>query len=92
MGGLKSVIELGFAAIAIANFYSHASDIVKKLMNFVKETGTKLMGFVSRNLGDKIVSKFAEPTTRIKTIKSLAINLVRGVAILLLVLSAKLRG
>lgn len=59
MGGLRSIIELGFAAIAIANFYGHASDIVKKLTNFIKETGSKLLGFLNRTVGKRIISKFA---------------------------------
>jgi hypothetical protein len=92
MGGLRSIIELGFACIAIANFYSHASDIVKKLTNFLKETGSKILGFLNRTVGKSIVSKFTEPETRMKTIKLLIINFVRGIAVLLLVLASKMRG
>jgi hypothetical protein len=30
MGGLRSIIELGFAAIALANFCTTSSDLLKK--------------------------------------------------------------
>lgn len=45
MGGLRSIVELGFAAIAIANFYSHTSEMAKKLFQFLKSTTANIFSF-----------------------------------------------
>jgi hypothetical protein len=32
MGGLRSILELGFAAIALANFWTRSSEIFKRFL------------------------------------------------------------
>jgi fructoselysine-6-P-deglycase FrlB-like protein len=91
IGGLRSIIELGMAGIAIANFYNYASDIVKKMIDFIKSAGAKILKFLHRKFAAKMLNNLAQPDRRMKTIKALIFNFVRVVALLMLGLSAKLK-
>jgi len=91
MGGLRSIIELGFAAIAIANFYTHLSTMAKKLAGVIKNMATSITSFLQRKVGSKIMTSLADPETRMKTVKKVVVNFVRVFSLLLMCLAAKLK-
>lgn len=91
MGGLRSIVELGFAAIAIANFYSHTSEMAKKLFQFLKSTTANIFSFLHSKITAKLVANLTEPSKRIKTLKAIIMNFIRVVAVMLLCLAAKMR-
>lgn len=91
MGGLRSVIELGFAAIAIANFYTHLSAMASKLAGMVKSMMSSIINFINKRLTGKMLSKLTNPETRLKTLKGLLLNITRVFSTLLLCLAFKLK-
>jgi hypothetical protein len=46
MGGLKSILEMGFAAIALVNFWTKSIEIYKKMMESVQGIGKSLIAFI----------------------------------------------
>ena len=91
MGGLRSIIELGFAAIAIANFYTHISTMAKKLAEVIKNMATYITSFLQRKVGSKIITSFKDSETSMKTIKKIVVSFVRIFSVLLMCLAAKLK-
>ena len=91
MGGLRSILELGLAAIAIANFYTHISAMAKKLIEVIKRMVGGIANFIQNKVGARIIGKLSNPETRWKTIKNVVVNFVRVFAVLLVCLAAKLR-
>ena len=91
MGGLQSILQLGMAAIAIANFYSHISAMAKKLIEVIKKMAGGMVNFLHNKVGAKLVGKFTNPETRWKTIKNVIVTFVRVFGVLLVCLAAKLK-
>jgi hypothetical protein len=58
MGGLRSILELGFAGIALANFWSRSWELIKKIALFLfstsKKFGSYLISHFPKHLIDKI--------------------------------------
>jgi hypothetical protein len=48
MGGLKSILELGFAGVALANFGSQSWALVKRITLFLLQTSKKFVSFLGR--------------------------------------------
>jgi hypothetical protein len=46
MGGLRSILELGFAGIALANFWSRSVEIFKKFYGFLAETSKSFLNII----------------------------------------------
>lgn len=46
MGGLKSILEMGFAAIALVNFWTKSIEIYKKMMDSVQGIAKSLIAFI----------------------------------------------
>lgn len=92
MGGLKSVLELGFAAIAIANFYTHLSAMGKKIVGAIKRVISAIFNFLQKRVSGTVFSKLANPTTRMGAFKKMMIVSVRVLSVLLLCLAAKLKN
>lgn len=61
MGGLKSVLELGFAAIAIANFYTHLSAMAQKIVGGIKRVMGVIFNFLQKKVAGTLFSKLARP-------------------------------
>ena len=91
MGGLQSILQLGMAAIAIANFYNHLSSMAKKLIEVIKKMAGGIVSFIQNRMGAKIIGKLSNPETRMKALKSIVMNFVRVFAFLLICLAAKLK-
>jgi hypothetical protein len=43
MGGLRSILELGFAGVALANFGSQTWALIKKIALFLLQTSKKFV-------------------------------------------------
>lgn len=91
MGGLRSILELGFAAIALANFCSRSADIFKKFMEFGKQTSKSMGSFIESKLPTRIFTNLSSPEKRGKAIKTIVLMVVRVFAALLLLLGFRLR-
>ena len=91
MGGLKSIIEIGFAMIAIANFYGHASTMAKKIASACQSMLSGLVHFVRTKMGFKLMNKLNNSEARTKALKGIILNFVRLFSGLLLCLAAKLK-
>ena len=48
MGGMRSILELGFAAVAFVNFGSRSWDLLKKIFTFLINNSKKLIEFLSK--------------------------------------------
>ena len=70
MGGLRSIVELGFAAIALANFWSRSAEIFKKFMEFGKQASKSMGSFIESKIPTKIFTNLSTPEKRGKAIKS----------------------
>jgi hypothetical protein len=92
MGGLQSIVQLGFAAIAIANFYTHLSAMGKKLVAMLKSLTGTILTFLNRRVTGKILGKLKNPETRMRTVKGVILNFVRVFSVVLLCLAAKLKS
>lgn len=69
MGGLRSILELGVAFLALANFCMTTSELIKKFMEFSKEKASSLAQFFQRKLPTKTISKIMAPERRSKFLK-----------------------
>ena len=47
MGGLRSILEIGMAGLAVANFYSHVSAMAKKSVKVIKSMLSAILRFMS---------------------------------------------
>lgn len=65
--------------------------MASKIAGLVKSMLSGLINFINKRLAGKVLSKLANPETRIKTIKNMLVNVVRLFSILLLCLAAKLK-
>lgn len=92
MGGLRSILELGLAAIAIANFYSHISAMTKKIAEVIKTMLGGIMKFLHKRVTGRVISKLTNPNTRTRALKHVLVSFVRVFSVLLLCLAAKLRS
>ena len=61
MGGLQSILQLGMAAITIANFYTHLSTMAKQLASVIKGMAASIMKFLHKKVGVTIFGKIANP-------------------------------
>ena len=61
MGGLRSIVELGFATIALANFCSKSAEIFKKFLESSKQASLSLAGFIESKLPTKIFTNPSSP-------------------------------
>jgi len=86
MGGLRSIIELGFAFIAVANFYTHISSMAKKLAETAKHMLGGMFNFLKGRVGGN-VQKLKNP----RTLRKVILNFVRVFSVVLIVLAAKLK-
>lgn len=77
MGGLRSILELGFAGVALANFWSRAVEIIKKMFGFLVETSAKFAKFVMSHLPKNLINGLGNPEQRQATILRILINLLR---------------
>ena len=91
MGGLRSIVELGFAAIALANFWSRSAEIFKKFMEFGKQASKSMGSFIESKIPTKIFTNLSTPEKRGKAIKSIVLMVIRVFAALLLLLGFRLR-
>ena len=91
MGGLQAIVQLGMAAIAIASLYTQLSAMTKKLIEVIKKMAGGIVNFMHQRVGAKIVGRFADPKTRMKTIKGALFNCVRVFALLLMCLAYKMK-
>lgn len=48
MGGLRSILELGFAGVALANFGSQSWALIKRISLFLLQTSKKFTSFLGR--------------------------------------------
>ena len=48
MGGMRSMLELGFAGVAFYNFGSKAFNLFKKIILFLLKTSTSFLSFVTK--------------------------------------------
>lgn len=92
MGGLKSVLELGFAAITIVNFYTHISTMAKKIAGVIKGVMGAIFSFLHKRVAGTVLSKLTDPSTRMRALKKITISFVRVLSVLLLCLAAKLKN
>lgn len=92
MGGLKSVLEIGMAGLAIANFYSHASTMASKLAGVIRKMMAWIFNFMGRRVFGKMVAGMSNSKMRMKMVKGVVINFVRVFSVVLLVVAAKLKG
>lgn len=60
MGGLRSMVELGFSMVALCNFTSQSWQLLKKIMMFLTKTSRKLVNKLagSHFLADKMSIAF----------------------------------
>jgi hypothetical protein len=91
MGGLRSILELGFAAIALANFCSRSAEIFKKFMEFGKQASKSMGNFIESKIPTKIFTNLSTPEKRGKAIKTIVMMVIRVFAALLLLLGFRLR-
>lgn len=91
MGGLRSILELGFAAIALANFWTRSTEIFKKLLETMQGMGKTLASFIESKLPTKVFTNLAHPSKRTKVLKSFILSFVRLFAFGLLCIGIKLR-
>lgn len=42
MGGLRSMVEIGFSMVALCNFASRSWELLKKIVQFLAKTSLKL--------------------------------------------------
>lgn len=91
MGGLQSIIQMGFAMIALANFWGKGAEISKQFMSFSKATLKSVARFVESKLPKKLIKSMTSPENRGKTIKAVMMGVIRIFASVLLFLGFKLR-
>ena len=92
MGGLNSVLEIGMAGLAIANFYGHASTMARKFAGVIKKMLTWIFDFMGRKVFGKMVAGMSNSKTRMKVVKGVILNFVRVFSVVLLVVASKLKG
>ena len=61
MGGLRSILELGMAFLALTNFCITTSALMKKLLAFSKEKGISMAKFFERKIPTKTISHLMSP-------------------------------
>ena len=91
MGGLRSIVELGFAMIALAQFYNTTSELSKKFLAFAKDTLSSLARFVESKLPKQMMKSVTSPERRAKTLKTVFVAVLRVVTSVMLGLGIKLR-
>ena len=48
MGGMRSMLELGFASVAFYNFGSKSWQLIKKIIMFLFKTSTRFLSFIGQ--------------------------------------------
>ena len=48
MGGLRSILELGFAGVALTNFGGQSWALIKRIASFLLQTSKKFASFLGR--------------------------------------------
>jgi hypothetical protein len=91
MGGLRSILELGVAFLALTNFCITFSDLMKKFMAYSKETSLSMAKYIESKLPTKAIGRLISPEQRGKTLRSLLFVVLRVFAGLLLFLGLKMR-
>ncbi len=91
MGGLRSILELGVAFLALTNFCITTSELLKKFTDFSKEKGHSIAKFLEERIPTKAISSLMNPERRGKVIKAIIVNTLRVLAAFLLVLGLKMR-
>ena len=91
MGGLRSILELGFAMIALAQFWNTTSELSKKFLAYSKETLASLARFVESKLPREMLKSVTSPKRRVKTLKAVMLTVLRVFASVMLCLGVKLR-
>lgn len=92
MGGLRSVLDIGMALLAIANLYSHLSTMASKAAGVAKTLVGRILSFLYRSTGFRLVGQLSNPTIRVRTLKALMMTFVRLFSALLLCLTAKMKS
>lgn len=69
MGGLRSILELGVAFLALANFCMTTSELMKKFMEFSKEKASSIAKFFESKIPTKTITKLMAPERRSKFLK-----------------------
>lgn len=61
MGGLRSILELGFAFLALANFCMTTSELLKKFFEFTKQKSQSIAKFLENKIPTKTISNMMSP-------------------------------
>lgn len=95
MGGMRSMLELGFAGVAFMNFGTKALSIIKKIFLFFFKTSSSFLSFIAKYIPVEQLKNIALSTTGSKDSlkwQNLLISLVRITVIIFLVISYRLRN
>lgn len=95
MGGMRSILELGFAGVAFMNFGTKALSIIKKIFLFLFKTSSSFLSFVAQYIPVEQLKNVVLMTTGSKgSLKweNLLISLVRITVVIFLAISYKLRN
>ena len=90
MGGLRSMVELGFAGIALANFWSKASEIATKVLTFLLEKCKSFAIWVSGKVPTNVIHKLVEAEHRPQAIKNILLSCFRFFAVSIILIGWKM--
>lgn len=95
MGGMRSILELGFAGVAFYNFGSKAWELFKKIILFLLKTSTRFLSFVAQFIPTEQLKSVLVTSTGSKgdlKWENIIISIVRVAIIALLAISYKMRN
>lgn len=95
MGGMRSMLELGFAGVAFYNFGSKAWSLFKKIILFLLKTSKSFLGFFLKFIPvDQIKTVIVASTGSKSDLKfnNLLISIIRVSVVVLLAISYKMRN
>lgn len=95
MGGLRSILELGFAGVALANFGSQSWTLIKRIALFLLQTSKKFISFLGKFFPTTLFKKLTWTSNQSGNANSLGNTIfiiIRLVAAIGLAIGVKLRN
>lgn len=95
MGGMRSILELGFASVAFYNFGSKSWSLIKKIFMFLFNTSSRFASFLGKfipieQIKNILITTTGSKGTSVQT-KNVLMSVIRIILIALLVIGYKLR-
>ena len=94
MGGMRSILELGFAGVAFYNFGSKSWSLIKKIFMFLFNTSSRFASFLGKFIPIEQIKNILITATGSKgavQTKNVLVSVIRIILIAFLVIGYKLR-